>query len=783
MENHINLQMQELTSPLFSALDFLPGNNCAEKVTSLLLENGNSLGNEALLSHYAAFVEQIRDADVSELCVVVLGGGTGLSNLVGGDSRQQYWRQHPFSGMKEVFPHLHAVVCVTDDGGSTGELLKDLPLIALGDLRHVLLSSVRKENLIKRYGIDEHVVSRAVEALFAVMNYRFISHPVSSDQLLVDTCAILADLPPALRKYIEHLTKRLFTDIRLQPTLYRTQCLGNLLLAAAIYDEFQPHISNTELIASHQLVRTATIRGLQAFSLAIGAGRDSVLPCTTTLSQIQMLYDNGVLVTSEDKSSKAQRGYAVDRVLVDFSNKPYLLPEVVQLINKADIIVFAPGSLYTSIIPILQIPGMAEAIRRNTNALKLLVANIWVQRGETDLSKDTPDRKFHVSDLIHAYQRNIPDGIKGLFSHILGMKMKEIPGSTLQRYALEEKQPIYLDRKKIRQLGLRTVEARLYSEQLLLRRGIIQHDSDALAMAIKTLWILQQSNLLEKSKQNCDLTTNSFSVNNQHAEKIIPCLRFEKIRSRLKYLSVELINTSSSSPQVMPNTQQSWLVKRMAEILWLHPDILVEHLQYVRGITLIAPQCWKRCQEWDNVFSFYDPQDAKIKIRQDQVENLNRFEIVFLIALGQSLLGNYADQKIMLPVVQNGLEIGRMYQLTICESQRLRAFLSPADLHSYLELSKMTPMPDNEREYYRVIHGQEGFTPPGLFFGLFYAWYLDNRFAPNIDYNMSIMKHDISDLIPEQIRLKEHRQNIITFFRERVFRQQLPYQLFQPEEN
>ena len=86
-----------------------------------------------------------------------------------------------------------------------------------------------------------------------------------------------------------------------------------------------------------------------------------------------MLYSNGVMVTSEDKSSKARRGYPVDRVVVDFSRTPFLQPEVVQLVQRADIILFAPGSLYTSIIPILQVPGLAEAIRRNTSALKVLV--------------------------------------------------------------------------------------------------------------------------------------------------------------------------------------------------------------------------------------------------------------------------------------------------------------------------------------------------------------------------------------------------------------------------
>ncbi|MFN8509410.1 MAG: uridine diphosphate-N-acetylglucosamine-binding protein YvcK [Deinococcaceae bacterium] len=52
--------------------------------------------------------------------VVALGGGTGLSNLLG--------------GLKEYSRNITAVVAVTDDGGSSGKLRKDLGMIAPGDL-------------------------------------------------------------------------------------------------------------------------------------------------------------------------------------------------------------------------------------------------------------------------------------------------------------------------------------------------------------------------------------------------------------------------------------------------------------------------------------------------------------------------------------------------------------------------------------------------------------------------------------------------------------------------
>ena len=74
----------------------------------------------------AAVTRQLDELDTSDLSVVVFGGGTGLSNLIGGDSRHPDWPESPFKGLKRIFPKTRAVVCTTDDGGSTGELLKDL---------------------------------------------------------------------------------------------------------------------------------------------------------------------------------------------------------------------------------------------------------------------------------------------------------------------------------------------------------------------------------------------------------------------------------------------------------------------------------------------------------------------------------------------------------------------------------------------------------------------------------------------------------------------------------
>lgn len=778
MSSHRALKhtLQQLSARDLNALDMLSGGSLAEKVTALALGTTSGASPPLISALFHEVKQQIESLDISGVKVVVFGGGTGLSNIIGGDSRKPDWKFNAFSGLKEVFPRIHSVVCVTDDGGSTGELLKDLPLVALGDLRHVLLSSVRRDSLKERYGLDRSAAANVTASLHALFNYRFITRPENAKELLLETGAVLEYLPEEMASYLTGLVQKLFRDPRLTPTLDRPQCLGNLLLASAVYKQLDPQLDATRLLASPQVVRTATIRGLAEFSAVIGVAKNSVLPCSTTLCQLQVQYANGVCVTGESKSSDARRGYPVDRVAVEFCRSPFLQPEVVRLVEQADIILFAPGSLYTSIIPILQFPGLAEVIRDNSKALKLLVSNIWVQRGETDVARDNPARKFHVSDLIRAYHHNIPGGVQGLFSHIISIDLGDIPGSVLQRYALEDKEPIYLDRNRVRTLGFESVEACIFSKSMLNERGAIQHDPDALAQAVKTLWGLKRNSFLASVPQGGHIQAPSGAILCHHHDKIVPCQRYDSIRTQLRYISMGQITLHSPNEVKLTEIERKWLLDRVVEIVWLHPDILLEHLQFIQGITLVEEGGWKRCQEWDNVFSFYDPRDKRIKIRKDQTENINRFEMVFLVALGQSLLGNYAQEKQLNEVHSGGDAVGRVYRLTVSEPQHLESYLTPKDIDTYLKLSRMNPSSVKERLYTRVVSGTEGFTPPGLFFGLFYTWYLDNRFAPNIEYKMSILKKDITNLIPEEVRTVERRHRTIDFFRERIFRQHLPVQ-------
>jgi len=760
LRENVGAILKQVEGKVLSPLDLLPHKDLREKLVELVLGGVP----DGIPPETASSLLQVKDAlrkdSVSNLNVVVFGGGTGLSTIIGGDSRSESWARDPFSGLKELFPKTRAIVCVTDDGGSTGELLKDLPLIALGDIRHVLLSSIQLGKLQIFFGLTESEASLCVEVLAAVFNYRFSTRPESSQQLLMD-CGLGSQriLPTVIQDVLERIIENLFIDSRLSVTLDRPHCLGNLILASSIYEQIPAHYTNTILAAEPGLIRQNLHRGISSLCVILGADEKAVMPCTHVPAELSMHYTNGVQVTGEHKSGYARRGYPVDSVHINFCNIPEVSNELPGLIHEADIMIMAPGSLYSSLIPIFQVPGIADAVKQNDHALKILVSNLWVQTGETDLSIAEPDRKFHLSDLLKAYERNIPGGTEGLFDTVLCLSLKDVPATVIQSYAVEGKIPIYLDREKVREQGVAALECGIYSSSALREHGVIRHDPHQFALVVRTLWAT--ASLSKKNKPDKSTIKTQSGKQKFLASMQIPCVRYDKIEEYLSRIFIDLSGRSKERDQDFREVLQ--------QILWNHKDIPLSHLQFVKGVQCIPDKDWQRNQNWDKVFSFFDPTDSFVKIREDQFDSKADLEVAFLVALGQGLLGNYAKDKEIRDVVPEGISMGKAYHLRLNIGSKRNCYFSEEDLREYLILARMVPDPADPNHFTRLVNGNEGFTPPGLLMGLIYAWYLDNRFASHIEYKMAVMRIDHSDLIPEQIRMKSRREKLTVFFREVVF--------------
>ncbi|MGF1590364.1 MAG: uridine diphosphate-N-acetylglucosamine-binding protein YvcK [Pleurocapsa sp.] len=148
---------------------------------------------------------------------------------------------------------------------------------------------------------------------------------------------------------------------------------------------------------------------------------------------------------------------------------PPALPAAVKAIHEAEYIIIGPGSLYTSIIPNLLVPEIRDAIA-NAKVPRIYVCNIMTQPGETE--------GYSVGDHIREIDRI---SRRKLFDAVLVHRKLPSPLS-LQRYALENSQPVDLDRQEIAELNRRIVMANVMEEDLLT--GHVRHSSNQLARVL-----------------------------------------------------------------------------------------------------------------------------------------------------------------------------------------------------------------------------------------------------------------------------------------------------------
>ncbi len=248
--------------------------------------------------------------------VLVVGGGTGLSNAL--------------SGLKRHSSNLTAVVTVADDGGSSGRLRQALDMIAPGDL--------------------------------------------------TDCYAALSDSPVLARLLLHRFARGKGLE---------GHTFGNLLLATL--SEEQGGLGG----AMQEIHEVLNVRG-------------AVYPATTQPVTLVARLKNGQEVRGESQLAQLGEGGAgrigIEEVRLDPPDLP-TLSAVTAAVAEADLIVLGPGSLFTSIIPVLLVPDVRAAICGAKVPL-VYVASIMTEPGETDdLNLDD-----HV-DMIERHLGRRPDVI------------------------------------------------------------------------------------------------------------------------------------------------------------------------------------------------------------------------------------------------------------------------------------------------------------------------------------------------------------------------------------
>jgi uncharacterized cofD-like protein len=192
--------------------------------------------------------------------------------------------------------------------------------------------------------------------------------------------------------------------------------------------------------------------------------RGSVQPAATESLTLILHHTDGSITRGESTPRDPRR--AVRRV----STEPAGIPapaDVLRAIERADLIVLSPGSLFTSTIPALLGTGTADALAGFRGPV-VYAANIMTQPGETV--------GFTLSDHLQAIAEHVGPAVTDVLVH-----HEPLTRDLLSRYAAEGSAPVEVDHERVTKLGVRLHTADLLPGEL---EAEARHHPDRLASAV-----------------------------------------------------------------------------------------------------------------------------------------------------------------------------------------------------------------------------------------------------------------------------------------------------------
>jgi uncharacterized cofD-like protein len=211
---------------------------------------------------------------------------------------------------------------------------------------------------------------------------------------------------------------------------------------------------------------TGDLERAVAASSKVLAVRGQVLPATLSDVRLWAEMTDGRRIEGESNIPKARGKITKIGCLPE---NPPAVPAAIKAIKEADYIIIGPGSLYTSLIPNLLVPEIADAIA-STKVPRIYICNIMTQPGETE--------GFSVSEHIKAIDNACGD--RKLFDAVL-VHRKYPSAQALIRYAQQNSHPVFLDREAVTELGRRIVPANVLHED---ETGFVRHDPQKLAKVL-----------------------------------------------------------------------------------------------------------------------------------------------------------------------------------------------------------------------------------------------------------------------------------------------------------
>lgn len=256
--------------------------------------------------------------------------------------------------------------------------------------------------------------------------------------------ASLSDVEPLVEEMFQHRFK---TSNELSG-----HSLGNLILAA------MTSITGNFVHAIQEMSKILNVHG-------------KVLPAANQSVVLHAEMEDGTIVSGESKIPYS--GKRIKKVFMTPENiRP--LPETIQAIRQADLIIIGPGSLYTSILPNLLVPRIGDELCQS-HAKKVYICNLMTQAGET--------HGFTASDHVKA----LYDHMSCAFINTILVNNEEIPQDIQLRYNEELADPVLYDLPRLFDLGLEVVHADIAYQE----NGALRHDPKKVAKILYNLLLIE----------------------------------------------------------------------------------------------------------------------------------------------------------------------------------------------------------------------------------------------------------------------------------------------------
>lgn len=235
---------------------------------------------------------------------------------------------------------------------------------------------------------------------------------------------------------------------------------GNLLLTAL-----------TDMLGSEMAAITAAGQILRV--------RGRVVPVTADNTNLQAVYDDGEVRVGEcviDEPPTERWPHRIRSVAL--TPEAVLAPAARQALEGADVILFGPGDLYTSVLATTAASGFVDAIKASSARLDF-VCNLMTKAGQTT--------GMSAADHRYALQEVIGRPLTTTFYNTA-----PFPEELCEAYTEEAEYPVRddleTDTSVVVRSDLLARESVKNQAGDTVRRSLIRHDSDRLAQTLLTAW-------------------------------------------------------------------------------------------------------------------------------------------------------------------------------------------------------------------------------------------------------------------------------------------------------